>query len=216
MRETVLRNFAVSRETATRLDGYVAALRNWSEVKNLIGPATVDAVWTRHIADSLQLMAFRRPTDRRWLDLGSGGGLPGLVIGAVLADDPAGPVGQDAVPDMAVDLVESNARKCAFLRAVIRDQRLPCHVHQKRIEQIIGTLPAADVVTARALAPLSQLLEWCGPLWPKGTRALFSKGQGAEMELTQARLSWRIDAVLHPSRTDPQARIVEILHAERK
>lgn len=203
MRDAVLRDYAVSRETGRRLDGFVAALRGWSEIKNLIGPGTADTIWTRHIADSLQLLAFRRDGDRRWLDLGSGGGLPGLVIGSALTDG-------------SVDLVESNGRKCAFLRAVIREQQLPATVHQKRIEDVIGTMDRVHVVTARALAPLPQLMEWCAPLWPQGTRALFSKGQGAEAELTQARLSWRIDAVLHPSRTDPQARIVEILHAERK
>src|SRR5918998_4705045 len=145
-REAALALTPVSRETLRRLNILAEELRRWQQVKNLVGPKTLDALWTRHIADSLQLLDLA-PDARTWVDLGSGAGFPGLVLGiAALERD-----------GMRVDLVESNGRKCAFLRHVVRVTGAPVTVHEARVEAVIGRLKGADVVTARALAPLNQL-----------------------------------------------------------
>ena len=189
----------VSRETGERLDILAGELRRWQQVKNLVGPKTLDRVWTRHIADSLQLLDIR-PEAKSWLDLGSGAGFPGLVLGiAALERD-----------GMRVDLVESNGRKCAFLRHVARLTGAPVTVHQARAEAVIGRFIGSDVVTARALAPLSQLLAWTEALLTTGTTGLFFKGREVAAELTEAAKSWRFEAELVPSRTDSDARIVRI------
>jgi 16S rRNA (guanine527-N7)-methyltransferase len=189
----------VSRETSGRLDLLARELRRWQEVKNLVGPGTVDRVWTRHIADSLQLLDIM-PEARSWVDLGAGAGFPGLVIGIAAME-------QDG---MRVELVESNGRKCAFLRHVVRLTGAPVSIHQARVEAVIGRFVGHDVVTARALAPLPQLLAWAEPLLTTGTTGLFPKGREAEAELTEAAKSWRFDAELVPSRTDSAGRIVRI------
>ncbi len=189
----------VSRETGERLDLLARELRRWQEVKNLVGPKTLDRIWTRHIADSLQLLDLL-PEAKTWVDLGSGAGFPGLVLGiAALQRD-----------GMRVDLVESNGRKCAFLRHVVRLTGAPVTVHQARVEAVIGRFTGHDVVTARALAPLAQLLAWAEPLLTTGTTGLFPKGREAEAELTEAAKSWRFEAELVPSRTDSAGRIVRI------
>lgn len=189
----------VSRETGERLDILARELRRWQEVKNLVGPATLDRVWTRHIADSLQLLDLA-PDARSWLDLGSGAGFPGLVLG-IAGVERGG---------MRVDLVESNGRKCAFLRHVARLTGAPVTVHQARVEAVIGRFVGADAVTARALAPLPDLLAWSEALLTTGTLGLFPKGRDAQAELTEAAKTWRFDADLVPSRTDSDARIVRI------
>jgi 16S rRNA (guanine527-N7)-methyltransferase len=193
----------VSRETGERLDILARELRRWQEVQNLVGPGTLDRVWTRHIADSLQLLDLA-PEARSWLDLGSGAGFPGLVLGI------AG-IERDG---MRVDLVESNGRKCAFLRHVVRLIGAPVTVHQARVEAVIGRFVGADVVTARALAPLPQLLVWTEGLLTTGTLGLFPKGREAQAELTEAAKTWKFDAELVPSRTDSEARIVRIRSLE--
>lgn len=189
----------VSRETQGALETYVDLLTRWQGVKNLVGPATLTEVWTRHVADSLQLAACA-PEATRWLDLGSGAGFPGLVL-AIAGRERSG---------FSVDLVESNARKCAFLREVARLTRAPARVHHARIEAILPTLPLPDVVCARALAPLDRLLDWTAPLLRKGITGLFPKGREVESELTLARARWTFAAELIPSRTDSESRIVRI------
>jgi 16S rRNA (guanine527-N7)-methyltransferase len=204
-REAALALRPVSRETAARLDVFAAELTRWQAVKNLVGRGTLDQIWTRHIADSLQLLDLAG--GHRWADLGSGAGLPGLVLGIAALDER---------PDMHVDLVESNARKCAFLRHMARLTGAPVTVHQGRLEAVLGRLPHADVVTARALAPLSDLIRWSEELLKTGTVGLFPKGRDADVELTEARKSWRFEADVIPSRTDSEARIVRIrsLHGQ--
>jgi 16S rRNA (guanine527-N7)-methyltransferase len=189
----------VSRETAERLDVLVAELRRWQRIKNLVGPETLAFVWTRHIADSLQLLELA-PEARTWLDIGSGAGFPGLVL-AIAAGERAG---------MRVDLVESNGRKCAFLRHIVRLTGAAATVHEARIEHVISRFHGVDVVTARALAPLDQLLGWVKPLLTTASIGLFPKGRDAVAELTEASKSWRFDAELLPSRTDSAARIIRI------
>ncbi|TXN61950.1 16S rRNA (guanine(527)-N(7))-methyltransferase RsmG [Methylobacterium sp. WL6] len=196
-RDRVLAAANVSRETAQRLDLYVAQLARWQTIKNLVGPATLAEVWTRHVADALQLLDLM-PEARRWLDLGSGAGIPGLILAI------AGP------PGIRVDLVESNARKCAFLTEAARVTGAPVTVHNARIEAVIGDHHGVDVVCARALAPLDQLLAWTEPLLKTGTTGLFPKGREAVAELTDAAERWTVGHDLIPSRTESTARIVRV------
>ncbi|KAA2237843.1 16S rRNA (guanine(527)-N(7))-methyltransferase RsmG [Salinarimonas soli] len=195
-----LRGFDVSRETRERLEILVAELRRWQQIKNLVGPETLKEVWHRHIADSLQLAALA-PDARTWIDLGSGAGFPGLVLG-IQAAERAGHM---------VHLVESNGRKCAFLRHAARATGAAVRVHDARLEDVVPSLVAGvDVVTARALAPLPQLLAWTEPLLKNGALGLFPKGEGAAAELTEAAKSLRFNAETVVSRTDPRASILRI------
>ncbi|GJE58897.1 16S rRNA (guanine(527)-N(7))-methyltransferase RsmG [Methylobacterium trifolii] len=196
-RDRVLAQAGVSRETAQKLDLYVAQLRRWQSIKNLVGPATLAEVWTRHVADSLQLLALA-PEARTWLDLGSGAGIPGLILAIA------------GGPGITVDLVESNARKCAFLTETARLTGAPATVHNARIEAVIDRHRGVDVVCARALAPLDQLLAWTEPLLTTGTTGLFPKGREVEAELTLAAARWRVGHALLPSRTESSARIVRV------
>jgi 16S rRNA (guanine527-N7)-methyltransferase len=203
-RDRVLASAGVSRETAQRLDLYVAQLRRWQTVKNLVGPATLTEVWTRHIADALQLRAIA-PEAETWLDLGAGAGLPGLVLA----------IAGHERPGFQVDLVESNARKCAFLTETARLTGAPAKVHNARIEQVIAAHRGVAVVCARALAPLTQLLAWAEPLLTTGTVGLFPKGRDVQSELTEAAQRWRFVYDLVPSRTESEARIVRVTTLSR-
>lgn len=203
-RERGLALAQVSRETAALLDRYVALLTRWQTVKNLVGPKTLAEVWVRHIADSAQLVALA-PNARRWLDIGSGAGFPGLVIAILLRDQPGA----------EVHLVESNGRKCAFLREVARSLKLPVTVHDGRIEDVLPALPPQiDAVTARALAPLRELIAMSAKLLTTGTLGVFPKGQDVGDELTEASKYWRIQSSTATSITDPKARIVLITGLE--
>ena len=188
----------VSRETERLFDQLVGLLTRWQRVKNRVGPATLATVWTRHVADSAQLPALA-PHGLRWVDLGSGAGFPGLVIAILLRD-------RDGAE---VQCVESNSRKCAFLREVARTLSLPVVVHDGRIEDVLPTLAGrVDVVTARALAPLVDLLTMSSGLLTTGALGLFPKGQDVGDELTQASKCWTFKASTVASKTDPKARIV--------
>jgi 16S rRNA (guanine527-N7)-methyltransferase len=205
-RETALALVTVSRETLERLDRFVATLVTWQRRINLIAPATIPEIWTRHVADSLQLQLLA-PAARVWLDLGSGGGFPGLVLACALAE----------APGARVHLIESNGKKVAFLREAIRVTGAPAIVHQARIEQMGTTLDESiEVVTARALAPLSDLLGLAEPWLKSGAQALLPKGQDVGVELTEASKYWNLEAVLVPSKTDANARIVKIDCAARR
>lgn len=204
-RERAFRLTPVSRETGQRLDALVAELRRWQKAKNLVSGATLDEVWTRHVADSLQLFDHA-PQARRWLDLGSGGGFPGLVLGIRLAE-----LGGH------IDLVESNARKCAFLRHAARLTGAPVTVHNARIEDVVDSFAGkVEAVTARALAPLPLLLDWCKELLRTGATGVFPKGQHLETELTAAAKYWKIQATTFPSVTDSAAAILVISGAEKR
>jgi 16S rRNA (guanine527-N7)-methyltransferase len=199
-RAQVLANFHVSRETAARLDRLVALLRTWQKKTNLVAPSTLPQLWTRHVADSLQLLAMA-PDAKRWVDFGSGGGFPGMVIACALAE----------VPGASVELVESIGKKCAFLREAARVTHSPARVHCVRIgDYVESSPPAPDVVTARALAPLNTLCGYAAPLLERGAQALFLKGQDVDAELTEASKYWNMEVTLAPSRTDPHGRIVVI------
>lgn len=195
----------VSRETEERLAILVVELERWQKAKNLVSNATMDEVWTRHIADSLQLFDLA-PEARRWLDLGSGGGFPGLVLGIRLAETGG-----------HIDLVESNARKCAFLRHAARLTGAPVTVHNARIEAVMPQfLGNVEAVTARALAPLPLLLDWCKDLLRTGVIGVFPKGQYLDAELTEASKYWKIQASTFPSVTDSAARILVIRDAQKR
>ena len=205
-RARALGMFAVSRETADRLDQFVALLLDWQARMNLIAPSTVPTLWTRHIADSLQLLALA-PEARRWADLGSGAGFPGLVVACALADSlPA-----------EVHLIESNQKKAAFLREAARVTAAPAIVHAQRSDDFIESFHRPlDIVTARALAPLPELLKIAYPLLKRGAKGLFPKGQDVDAELTETAKCWTIRASLVPSRTDPKSRVVLIRDAQPK
>jgi 16S rRNA (guanine527-N7)-methyltransferase len=188
----------VSRETADRLERFVALLLDWQQRMNLIASSTEPIIWTRHIADSLQLLALA-PQARIWADLGSGAGFPGLVIACALT----------GTPGARVHLVESSTKKAAFLREAVRTIEAPADVHALRISDFVARAPAAiEVVTARALAPLAGLLDAAYPLLKTGALGLFPKGQDVDAELTEAARCWSIKAAVVPSRTDPAGRIV--------
>jgi 16S rRNA (guanine527-N7)-methyltransferase len=200
-RAEVLAEFDVSRETAARLDGFVARLLSWQNKANLIGRSTISSLWRRHVGDSLQLLPLAAARSRVWADLGSGAGFPGLVIGCALAEREGA----------RVHLIESNAKKAAFLREASRETAAPVTVHAARIETIEPELVSAgDIVTARALAPLDQLLRLAAPMLTKGAQGLFLKGQDIERELTQATKHWNIDADIVPSRTSTTGRILRV------
>jgi len=196
----------VSRETAARLDRFVAVLLDWQGRMNLIAASTVPTLWTRHIADSLQLLAIA-PRARKWADLGSGGGFPGLPIACALADQ-----------NLAeVHLIESNKRKAAFLTEAVRVTGAPAVVHTERVADFARRFRGEfDAVTARALAPLPELLSIAYPLLKSGALGLFPKGQDVEAELTQAAKCWSILASLVPSRIEPKSRVVVIREAKPK
>jgi 16S rRNA (guanine527-N7)-methyltransferase len=195
----------VSRETSDRLDRFVETLLAWQQRINLIAPSTEPKLWTRHIADSLQLLALA-PQAKIWVDLGSGGGFPGLVIACALADKPGA----------RVHLVESSTKKAAFLREAARATGAPAEVHAVRIEDFVENLAmAVDVVTARALAPLVRLLAATYPLLKTGTLGLFPKGQDVDAELTEAAKCWSIQSSFAPSLTDPKAKVVRVTGIEK-
>jgi 16S rRNA (guanine527-N7)-methyltransferase len=202
-RDRALALTPVSRETSDRLDRFVDQLLIWQQRINLIAPSTIPVLWTRHIADSLQLLALA-PGAKAWADLGSGAGFPGLILACALAE----------TPGAQVHLVESNSKKAAFLREAVRVTGAPAKIHAVRVVDFVDNLTdSVEVVTARALAPLVGLLREAYPLLKTGAVALFPKGQDVDAELTEAAKCWTIQASLIPSLTDPRARIVKVISA---
>ena len=188
----------VSRETEARLSKFVELLLLRQQKQNLIGPSTLPQLWTRHVADSLQLLNLA-PDARVWVDFGSGAGFPGIVIACALADEPGA----------IVHLVESVGKKANFLREVVAELGLPAQVHLERAEKFGETCAeAVDVVTARAVAPLKILCDQAFPLIARGAIGLFPKGQDVDAELTEAAKYWRLEASKVPSVTNPASGIV--------
>jgi len=199
-RAEALRLTPVSRETQQRLETFVALLLQWQQKTNLISPATIPNLWTRHVADSLQLIDLA-PNAKIWVDFGAGGGFPAIPVACALAERPGA----------QVHLVESNGKKAAFLREAIRATGVPAVVHQKRIEDCGDSFgDKVDVVSARALAPLKILCDQAFPLIARGAVGLFPKGQDVAAELTEAAKYWRIEAETVPSRTSPEGCIVVV------
>lgn len=203
--------FGVSRETADRLATYADLLRQWQPTINLVAPSTLDAVWDRHLADSAQVLAIAledRPDIRQWVDMGSGAGFPGLVVAILLAEHGLG----------RVTLIESDSRKAAFLAEVGRRTGVSVDIRTRRIENAATriNLPPAEIVSARALAPLVRLLELSSPyLAPQGL-AVFLKGRGWEEEVRAAEVDWVFSARAVPSRTEAEARVLVLRDIARR
>ena len=187
----------VDRDLATRLRIYEEVLVKWQPKMNLVAPSTLKSIRIRHIEDSLQVTDIL-PEARSWIDLGSGGGFPGIVSALRLR----GELGA------MVHLVESDHRKCAFLREVSRETQAPVEVHRGRIEDVLPALPETDAISARALASLSVLIEMSIERLLNGAVAVFLKGQDVGSELTQPPIYSSLTTRLIASRTDPQGRIV--------
>ena len=191
-----------------RLAAYVGLVRKWQPVKNLVAPSTLPDIWRRHVADGAQAFAAL-PSARRWLDIGSGAGFPGLVTAILLAGVEGG----------SVTLVESNGRKAAFLQAVARELKLPAKIVSDRIESLPERLSPIenrfDAVSARALASLDRLLEYAEPWLSAGATGVFHKGQDFAAEHRQAALSWSFDLVERKSRIEADSRIILVDHVRR-
>jgi 16S rRNA (guanine(527)-N(7))-methyltransferase GidB len=180
------------------LETYADLLRRWQAVQNLVSRETLDSLWDRHFADSLQILPLLRPTDRSFLDLGSGGGFPALPLAIACKGD-----------GRRFHLVEPTARKVSFLRTVARELDLSVTVHGVRIEQL-DSRETPDVVTSRALASLPQLCNWMAPHFSASTRALLHKGKEHGEEVREARAQWDFDVLEHRSDTDPAGVVLEI------
>ncbi len=187
----------VSRETMDRLESYTVLLRKWNRTINLVSRNTLPVLWERHILDSAQIMAFCPEEARIWADLGSGAGLPGAIV-AVLA--------AQFCPRLSVICVESDQRKAAFLQTAIRELGLRARVIAGRIEEIDPL--EADVVSARALAPLPDLLAHASRHLKPAGRAIFLKGSGYLSEIERAREEWAFDIETVPSKTDRNGAIL--------
>ena len=203
--EAFAETYHVSRETLTKLMAFQALLGKWQQSVNLVGPTTLADFWQRHAADSAQILRYAPPSAKIWLDLGSGGGLPGLVLAIMLAEK---------TPAARLSMVESDRKKAAFLRAVIADIGLSAEVYHSRIEALGDARPtglaAIDVITARALAPLGDLLGLLHPFYDSSTVALLHKGRHWQEELTASEQYWKLIYKAHISDTNADARLLEI------
>lgn len=195
----------VSRETFERLIRFEAQFQKWAARINLAAPSTLPQLWSRHILDSAQLVTLA-PNAARWMDLGSGGGFPGAVVAILLRDR----------SDASVDLVESNAKKAAFLMTVLGELQAPARVHVARIEAFQAGEARFDVVSARALAALPALLELSERWLAAGATGLFHKGRDYRREVEESRDGWRFDLVEHASAVDREGVILQISGLRRK
>ncbi len=193
----------VSRETRERLQVFAAVLQKWNPRINLVSRSSLDALWDRHILDSIQVFRSVKRWSS-WVDMGSGGGFPGLIVAILAAEE---------TPQGNVTLIESDQRKSAFLRTAARECGVTCRILPERIERIPPL--NSDVVSARALASLTQLLDYAHiHLSDQGT-ALFPKGVSWQKELDQARQKWQFEAEVITSRTEPGAVILKIKEVSR-
>lgn len=193
----------VSRESWERIEGFVALLFQWQAKINLVSPASLPEVWPRHVLDSLQLLPLLPTGTTAIADLGSGSGFPALPLALATG--------------IPFDLYESNGKKAAFLQEALRRAGAKGKVHIQRLGAAMAK-PAHQqnlVITARALAPLSELLTLAEPFFSQGATALFHKGQDLDAELTEAAKYWRIKARKHQSLTDSRAVILEVQEARR-
>jgi 16S rRNA (guanine527-N7)-methyltransferase len=198
-------SFAATPAQIAKLETYAALLRKWQKAVNLVARDSLDAIWHRHFADSAQLLQLISPGSS-CLDFGTGAGFPGMVIAILSVETGA-----------RVHLVESNARKCAFLREVARQTGTSVEIHNARVEEIAtkGTVNGVDVVMARGVAPLAKLLEWSQPFFRGDTIGLFLKGRRVDGEIDEARKAWTFALRAHPSVTEPDGKVLEIRALER-
>ena len=194
----------VSRETFDKLKAFEAEFRKWNKGINPVAPSTLDNLWSRHILDSAQLLSIAGDANR-WVDLGTGGGFPGAVVALLLAERNSA----------CIHLVESNRKKAAFLQSTLGRLGAPARVLPLRIEEAAQAIGLADVVTARALAPLPALLELAEPWFKTGAKALFHKGKEFRTELANCRDGWNLDLLEHRSLVDGDGVILEIRNVSR-
>jgi 16S rRNA (guanine527-N7)-methyltransferase len=192
---------AVSRETEARLDIFAALFVKWAKAINLIAPSTFADLWNRHIADSAQIFQLA-PGPRTWLDLGSGGGFPGIITAIFLAE----------VGDGWVHLVESNNKKAAFLRTALAETGARGTVHAVRIEKAPDLVPSCDAISARALAELDLLFDMVSP-WARANPSLqlyLHKGRDYRAEVEKSRRRWSFDLLIHQSTIEKDSVVLEI------
>ena len=189
----------VSRETFDRLLAYEQLFMKWSKSFNLASPATLHEFWSRHVLDSAQLFTIKEPKGT-WLDIGSGGGLPGVVTAIMMRES----TGAHA------HLIESNGKKVAFLRTALLETGAAGTVHQSRIEDAPNIITAVDIVTARAVSSLERLFQLTSPWLLNGATGLFHKGRDFQREFDETRGAWRADLIKHVSVIDPASVIVEV------
>ena len=189
----------VSRETIDRLHAFADLTLKWTPRINLIAKGTVNEIWDRHIVDSAQLFLLAPDDFHHWVDLGSGGGFPGIVMAVIAAEK---------VPDARFTLIESDQRKATFLRTAIRELDLSATVLAERIES--ADPQAADIASARALASLDALMPLIRRHISDDGICLLHKGRQAAQEIADASQSWVFDLEERPSLTDPEARILAI------
>jgi 16S rRNA (guanine527-N7)-methyltransferase len=196
----------VSRETRNKLDAFAELFLKWAKTINLVAPSTKDDVWRRHIGDSAQIFKLA-PKPGIWVDLGSGGGFPGIITAILLSEFDTG----------WVHLVESNQKKAAFLRVALASTGARGSVHPVRIEDAAAIVPECDYVSARALADLDLLLSYASP-WLVGreSTAFFHQGRDYQAEVEKAHGGWQFDLVRHQSSIQADSVILEINHLQRK
>lgn len=198
-------DLGVSQETCERLETHRRLLAQWSKRINLIGPRELDDFWRRHALDCGQLVALA-PEAKRWIDIGAGAGFPGLVVACVLAE----------TPGVEVTLVETNAKKAAFLREAIRETGAPAKVLNESIDDVAPVAEQFDIVTARAFAPLPRIILSAKPILDRGATGLFLKGAEYRAEIAAAEdQGWTLQVDVLPSRSDPAGRILRIEGATR-
>ncbi|MDQ0137937.1 16S rRNA (guanine527-N7)-methyltransferase [Neorhizobium galegae] len=202
----LLNGKSVSRETQERLEHFSALFQKWAKAINLVAPSTLEELWQRHIADSAQIFQLS-PLPYKWLDLGSGGGFPGVITAIFLAE----------ARDGWVHLVESNQKKAAFLRVALSETGARGSVHPLRIESASTALPDCERISARALAELDPLLSYTSAwMIGKETRAFFHKGRDYAAEIEKARGRWIFDLIKHQSAVEPDSVILEISNLRHK
>ena len=192
----------VSRETIQKLEQFIVLVRKWTKSINLIAPSTSDNIWNRHILDSAQILKLAPKGWKNWIDIGSGGGFPGLVI--AIMDENQRPM----------TLIESDQRKCLFLNTVRRELDLNVTICHERIET--AEVKPSDILSARALAPLTELLTFSQTLLSPSGTALFPKGASYKEELDRASMDWHFDVMTHPSLTSPDSRILELSGIQKR
>jgi len=206
--EAFRKAFNASRETIEKLELYENELKRWQRAVNLVAPSTLERIWHRHFADSAQLTEFISPTAGHLVDIGSGGGFPGLVLAILLREK----------SDLKVTLVESDGRKAAFLRETARRIKIPVEIMSTRIESnaSVKELNSVDTVTARAFAPFDRLFGLVFPVFSRQTVGIFLKGRDFALEIESARQTWAFEYELRESKTDSEGRVVVVRDLARK
>ena len=192
--DDIISKLNVSRETISRLEAHMALVEKWQSRVNLVSRSSVGDMWMRHVLDSAQLAAFIPPGDARIMDVGSGAGFPGVVLGIMR--------------DVKLELVESDGRKAAFLEAAVKEFGLNATIHNARVEAMAPT--GADIITARALAPMPRLLKFLDAHLKPGVRCLLHKGERVHEDLAKVGNPRNLSFNLHPSLTNPNSFVVEV------